>query len=97
VRFASQVGKQICLLELHDMDAQRVIERIDTLTVAELATMLRCRTETIYRLMKRRVLPGFKVGNHWRFSQREIEDWMLSQTRLSSTREAVRSRRKAWA
>jgi excisionase family DNA binding protein len=79
------------------MDAHNVMERIDTLTVAELASMLRCRTETIYRLMKRRVLPGFKVGNHWRFSRREIEDWMLSQTRLSSTREASRSRRRAWA
>ncbi len=79
------------------MDAHSAIERIDTLTVAELATMLRCRTETIYRLMKRRVLPGFKVGNHWRFSRREIEDWMLSQTRLSSAREASSIRRRAWA
>ncbi len=57
--------------------------------------MLRCRTETIYRLMKRRALPGFKVGNHWRFSRHEIEDWMIQQTGLSSTREGGRSRRKA--
>lgn len=76
-----------------DMDAHNVIERIDTLTVAELASMLRCRTETIYRLMKRRALPGFKVGNHWRFSRHEIEDWMLSQTRLSGPREAAGRRR----
>jgi excisionase family DNA binding protein len=79
------------------MDAHNVVERIDTLTVAELAAMLRCRTETIYRLMKRRALPGFKVGNHWRFSRREIEDWMLSQTRMSSAREASPNRRRAWA
>jgi excisionase family DNA binding protein len=45
------------------------------LTLAELARYLRCHQSTIYRQMRSKGLPGFKVGADWRFNLDEIEKW----------------------
>ena len=36
-------------------------------TVAVLATMLNCSTDTVYRMARSKRIPGFKVGSDWRF------------------------------
>jgi excisionase family DNA binding protein len=48
----------------------------DVMRVNEVADYLRCHTASIYRLLKRKKIPAFKVGFDWRFSRREIDDWM---------------------
>jgi len=50
------------------------------MTVKELCDYLRIHQSTVYRLLKRRQLPGFKVGSDWRFSLDTIDQWRLEQT-----------------
>ena len=49
------------------------------LTVNELAEYLRVHRSTIYRLLKKGQLPGFKIGSDWRFNVEVIDEWRLSQ------------------
>lgn len=49
------------------------------LTVNELAQYLRVHRSTIYRLLKKGELPGFKIGSDWRFNVEVIDDWRLRQ------------------
>jgi excisionase family DNA binding protein len=45
------------------------------MTLEEVATYLRVHPSTIYRLLKKRQLPAFKVGSDWRFNQESIDRW----------------------
>jgi excisionase family DNA binding protein len=49
------------------------------LTVREMADYLRVHQATVYRLLKCRELPAFKVGNDWRFNFAEITRWQQRQ------------------
>lgn len=49
------------------------------LTASEVATRLRLPLSTVYKLVRGKVLPGFKVGKHWRFRAESIEDWIKQQ------------------
>lgn len=49
------------------------------LTVNELADYLRVHRSTIYRLLKKGQLPGFKIGSDWRFNIEAIDRWRLHQ------------------
>ncbi len=42
------------------------------LTVKELATYLKLKASTIRLLASRKKLPGFKIGNSWRFEMKNI-------------------------
>jgi excisionase family DNA binding protein len=53
----------------------------EILTVAEVAILLRLHPTTIYRLVKRGELPGFKIGDNWRISSDALEFWILQQRR----------------
>ncbi len=44
-------------------------------TVTELSKHLRVHPTTIYRLLRRGLIPGFRVGSTWRFSRNAIEEW----------------------
>jgi len=45
------------------------------LTVGEIADYLRVDRSTIYRLLKRKELPAFRVGRDWRFTMEGIDRW----------------------
>jgi excisionase family DNA binding protein len=45
------------------------------LTVGEVAYYLHVSRSTIYRLVQRNELPGFKVGSAWRFNVEQIDRW----------------------
>ncbi len=49
------------------------------LTVRDLSNYLRVHPSTIYRLLKKGQLPGFKVGSDWRFNIEAIDRWRLEQ------------------
>lgn len=49
------------------------------LTVKEVATLLRVDEKTVYRLVKKRELPGFKVAGAWRFKRDDMESWIEKQ------------------
>lgn len=45
------------------------------LTVGELSVYLRVHSSTVYRLLKKGMLPAFKVGSDWRFNIEAIDEW----------------------
>jgi excisionase family DNA binding protein len=45
------------------------------LTIDEVADHLKTSVRTIYRLLKTRKFPGFKVGSGWRFTIEQVERW----------------------
>jgi excisionase family DNA binding protein len=62
-------------------------EQDNVLTVAELADYLKVHPTTIYRLLKRRQVPAFKVGSDWRFNREHIDEWRKSIERMSAAGE----------
>jgi excisionase family DNA binding protein len=46
------------------------------LTVDEVAEYLSVDRITVYRLLSREQLPGFKVGKQWRFKREMVEAWL---------------------
>jgi excisionase family DNA binding protein len=55
------------------------------LTADELAAILRCQPEKVYRLAARRELPSYKVEGRRLFDRAEVAGW------LESRRDVVRS------
>lgn len=55
------------------------MSRTPYLTVNGVATHFGVTPTTIYRLAQRGALPGFKVGNQWRFSLQMLESWVADQ------------------
>src|SRR5271166_1468463 len=53
----------------------------EILTVEEVAEFLKVHASTIYKLLKRREIPAFRVGADWRFHAVQIEEWVKSRTR----------------
>jgi len=49
------------------------------MTLQEVATYLRLHRSTVYRLAREGMIPGFKVGNQWRFSKERVDQWMAGQ------------------
>ncbi|MGH7362295.1 MAG: helix-turn-helix domain-containing protein [Candidatus Methylomirabilales bacterium] len=49
------------------------------MTLQEVATYLRLHRSTVYRLAREGVIPGFKVGNQWRFAKERVDQWMAGQ------------------
>jgi excisionase family DNA binding protein len=45
------------------------------LKLEEVASYLRVHPSTIYRLVKKRQLPAFKLGSDWRFNREAIDQW----------------------
>jgi excisionase family DNA binding protein len=48
------------------------------LTVQEVSTYLRVHPSTIYRMLKKNLLPAFRVGSDWRFTVEAIDKWRAS-------------------
>ena len=57
-----------------------------TLTIKELAKYLNVTERTIYNLLERGGLPGFKVGANWRFRKEDIDKW-IEQNMKNKTKE----------
>jgi excisionase family DNA binding protein len=46
------------------------------LTLEEVADFLQVHPSTVYRLLKNRRIPAFRMGSDWRFNQESIEQWV---------------------
>ena len=55
----------------------------EVLTVTEVAQLLKVHPSTIYKLLKRRQLPAFRIGTDWRFNRVQIEEWCASSSRVA--------------
>jgi excisionase family DNA binding protein len=55
------------------------------LTLEEVARYLHVHPSTIYRLLKKKELPAFKVGSDWRFNLESIDRWRDDAERAHSS------------
>lgn len=62
------------------------------LTIKDVADYLKVNERTIYRLAASGELPGFKVGNSWRFKQSELEHYISSQHNRANVCESNKSK-----
>ena len=53
----------------------------EIMTVRQLAEYLRSHPSTIYRLLKNREIPVFRLGGNWRFDRAVIDQWIKKTTR----------------
>ena len=60
------------------------------LTVEEVARYLHVHQSTIYRLVRQKELPAFKVGSDWRFNIESIDKWRFGMA--EDARKRIKSR-----
>jgi excisionase family DNA binding protein len=53
--------------------------RSQIMTPREAARYLGLHLITIYRLIKKGELPGFRIGGQWRFKKDLLDSWILSK------------------
>lgn len=61
----------------------------EIMTVKEVATYLKIKEKTAYRLAAEGKIPGFKVGGSWRFRVEDIERWIEGQSRKGPGKQAA--------
>lgn len=66
----------------------------EALSIKQLADLLKLSERTVYRLANSGEIPGFRVGNSWRFQRSRVEAWMDEQT-AKTLRRAGRPKRQA--
>jgi len=49
---------------------------MNLLSIKDLAQYLKVHTSTVYKYVKDRELPGFKIGGIWRFEKEKIDGWI---------------------
>ena len=57
------------------MDRDDVKRRF--LTVQEVSDYLNVCRATVYKMLKRRQIPAFRVGSDWRFRIEAIDQWLM--------------------
>ncbi len=54
----------------------------EILTLEEVAGYLKIDRYTVYRLLAKKNLPAFMVGNQWRFQRRMINAWLRRNSNI---------------
>lgn len=54
-------------------------QRTQIMTLKEVAKYLGVHTMTVYRLLKEKKLPGFKVGGQWRTKKEVLDNYLLKE------------------
>jgi excisionase family DNA binding protein len=55
------------------------------LTIEEVAAYLTVDKFTVYRLVSKKKLPAFKVGNQWRFKRQIIDAWLENNSNMRTS------------
>ncbi len=53
--------------------------------IDELADYLKLKKQTIYNWLNQRKISGIKVGGVWRFDRKDIDNWLRSKKRETTT------------
>ena len=60
------------------------------LSVAEIATYLGIKRDTVYKWINRRAMPAHKVGRLWKFRKDEIDRWIRQGGASGAQKRAAR-------
>lgn len=52
------------------------------LTTEQIAQYLKVDKFTVYRLVAKKKIPAFRVGNQWRFKRSMIDDWLMKNSNM---------------
>ncbi|MCP9470675.1 MAG: helix-turn-helix domain-containing protein [Nitrospira sp.] len=52
----------------------------EILTVMDVASFLRVPKSTVYKLARIGELPASKIGKHWRFLRRDVQEWFRARS-----------------
>lgn len=55
----------------------------EIMTAEETCRYLKITTRTLYRYLRSRQIPAFKLGKEWRFVRSDLEQWIRDRTRSS--------------
>jgi len=55
------------------------------LTLRQVAEYLKVHKSTIYRLVRRKELPAFRVWHDWRFDRDLVDEWRFAQDQKANT------------
>jgi excisionase family DNA binding protein len=55
----------------------------NALTVQDVSEYLNVDPKTVYRMVKRGELPGFKVGGSWRLHKADLDTWISRQKEVA--------------
>jgi excisionase family DNA binding protein len=53
----------------------------ELMTATETCRYLRITSRTLYRYLRNRQIPAFKLGKEWRFVRSDLEQWIRDRTR----------------
>jgi excisionase family DNA binding protein len=65
--------------------ANALRQRTAALTVTEVARLLQVSPETIYRQVRRGLLPALRIGDLIRFDPQQFADWLAAQQQSGGT------------
>lgn len=55
----------------------------EMLKIKDVSTLLKVGEKTVYSMAQNGELPAFKVRGQWRFSQKDIDEWIEKQKNTS--------------
>jgi excisionase family DNA binding protein len=58
-----------------------MVKKDDIMTIKELANYLKIAEKSAYRFASEKKIPGFQIGNAWRFSKKEIDAWIEKESK----------------
>ena len=61
------------------MAEEKKPQRTQIMTLKEVAKYLGVHSMTVYRLLKEKKLPGFKVGGQWRTKKEVLDNYLLKE------------------
>ena len=61
------------------MSEDKKPQRTQIMTLKEVAKYLGVHSMTVYRLLKEKKLPGFKVGGQWRTKKEVLDKYLLRE------------------
>lgn len=51
----------------------------DVLNIVQAANLLKISKDALYKYATAGFVPGFKMGNRWKFSRKVLEEWFQKQ------------------
>ncbi|HWG96911.1 MAG TPA: helix-turn-helix domain-containing protein [Nitrospira sp.] len=54
--------------------------KTELMTATETCRYLKITQRTLYRYLRNRQIPAFKLGNEWRFVRSDLEQWTRDRT-----------------
>lgn len=57
--------------------------KTELMTAIETCRYLKITQRTLYRYLRSRQIPAFKLGKEWRFIRSDLEQWIRNRTRTA--------------